>query len=731
MKIVHVYGADVERRNAFKPVIHNYFKNMNCFLKHSCLFLIEGKRFPFVKGVCLICFAVLLLLLFRMPVYGGAAEYDLFIEYNTVNFTGKEVQAMTINGSIPGPTLYLTEGDTAKIRVHNRMDVETSIHWHGILVPNKEDGVPYLTTPPIKPETMREFSFPVRQFGTYWYHSHTNLQEQAGVYGSIVIYPKERQTRADREYVLVLSDWIDEDPHEVMRTLKRGSDYYMLKRGTTQSIYDAYKKGALTDVFKRSLDRMPPMDVSDVGYDLFFVNGKNELSFPAKPGEKVLLRIINAAAGTYFYIQYADGHMTVVSADGQDVEPVDLDRVLIAIAETYDVIVTASDKGSLEFKATAQDGSGSTSAFIGEGEQVFAPDIPKPDLYRMHGAGTEGMDMNMKMDMESHDMPMMHDMDKKTDERPLPPYPYLRSVKSTVLPESNPVRTVNLVLDGDMERYVWTINEKILSEAAPIIIRRGENVRLVFENKSMMHHPMHLHGHFFRVINEQGGFAPLKHTIDIPPMGKQTIEFYAGEDKDWPLHCHILYHMEAGMFTVISYERSEIDPEIEMARKDPANFIKKDPWFFWGSLSLLTQMSDVSLTAANTRNIFSVYSEQDWHGSYDTEILYSRYLNRFLSLLAGVNITDEEGRGVVGVSYLLPLNIESRVWADTDKEIRISLEKKLQVASRLSISGSAEYDTGTHWEGVVRAEWTLNKYASLAGIYHSDYKGGIGVIIRF
>jgi len=659
----------------------------------------------------------------HMMEHEGIVEYDLFIEYNSVNFTGKEVKAMTINSSIPGPTLYLTEGDIAKIRVHNKMDVETSIHWHGILVPNKEDGVSYLTTPPIKPGTMREFSFPVRQSGTYWYHSHTNLQEQIGVYGSIVIYPKEKQAQADREYVLVLSDWIDENPHEVMRTLKRGSDYYMLKRGTIQSIYDAYKKGALTDVLKRSLDRMPPMDVSDVGYDLFLVNGKKEWALPAKPGEKILLRIINAAAGTYFYFQFAGGPIKVISADGQDVEPVDLDRILIAIAETYDVIVTVSDKRSFELKATAQDGSGNVSAFIGEGERVFTPDIPKPDLYRMHGAGPDGMDMNMEMGK--------HDMGKKAEARPLPPYPYLRSVRPTALPESNPVRTVTLTLDGDMERYVWTINGKILSEADPIMIRRGENVRLVFENKSMMHHPMHLHGHFFRVLNGQGEYAPLKHTIDIPPMGKQTIEFNAGEDKDWPLHCHILYHMKAGMFTVLSYEGSEIDPEIEEARKDPANFIKKDSWFFWGSLSLLTQMSDVSLTAANTRNIFSVYSEQDWHGSYDTEILYSRYLNRFLSLLAGVNITDEEGRGVVGVSYLLPLNIESRVWADTDKEIRISLEKKLQVASRLSISGSAEYDTGTQWEGIVRAEWTLNKYASLAGTYHSDYKGGIGVIIRF
>lgn len=684
-----------------------------------------------ILHAAIICCAFLLGPVFSPPVFCATVEYDLFIEYNPVNFTGKEVKAITVNGSIPGPTLYWTEGNTAKIRVHNRLEEETSIHWHGILVPNKEDGVSYLTTPPIKPGSSREFSFPVKHSGTYWYHSHTSLQEQIGVYGAIVIYPQEKQTQTDNEYVLVLSDWTDEDPHEVMRTLKRGSDYYMLKRGTMQSIYGAVRQGALSDVFKSSIERMPPMDIADVGYDLFLINGKKELDLQANPGEDVLLRIINASAGTYFYLQFADGTMTVVSSDGQDVGPVDLNRVLIAVAETYDVIVTISDKGSFEFRATAQDGSGSTSAFIGEGERVFAPDIPKPDLYKIHGSGHDGMEMDMDMNTDTHNMHMMHDMGKKADERPLPPYPYLRSVRPTALPESNPVRTITLTLDGDMERYVWTINGKVLAEADPIVIRSGENVRIIFENKTMMHHPMHLHGHFFRVLNAHGEYAPLKHTLDIPPMGKQTIEFYGGEDKDWPLHCHILYHMKAGMFTVISYEGSEIDPEIEVARKDPANNLKKDPWFLWGSVSLLTQMSDGELMAVNTRNTISAGWEADWDGSYDIEILYERYFSRFLTAFGGANITDDETRGILGIHYLLPLNIESTLRIDTAGEFRIGAGKKIQLTDRLSISGDAEYDTATQWEGIVKAEWTLNKYASLTGAYHSDYKGGAGVIIRF
>lgn len=679
-----------------------------------------------ILAACLVFFLI-------TPAFGKTVEYDLFIEYKTLNFTGKEAKAISINKSIPGPTLYWTERDIAKIRVHNRLEEETSIHWHGILLPNKEDGVPYLTTPPIKPGTSREFNFTVKQSGTYWYHSHTELQEQKGVYGAIVIYPKEKQEQTDREYVLVLSDWTDEDPHEVMRTLKRGSDYYMLKRGTMQSIYGAVKNKALADFLKSSLQRMPPMDISDVGYDLFLMNGKKELHLPAKPGETILLRIINASAGTYFYLQYADGSMTVVSADGQDVETFDINRILIAIAETYDVTVVVSDKGSFEFNATAQDGSGSASAFIGEGERVFAPDMPSPDLYRMHGGHEMGMDMNMdmRMDMQKHDMPKMHDMGMAADKRPMPPYEHLRSVKQTVLPESNPVRTITLALDGDMERFVWTINGKILSEAEPIIIRKGENVRIVFENKSMMHHPIHLHGHFFRVLNKQGEYSPLKHTVDIPPMGKQIIEFYAGEDKDWPLHCHILYHMEAGMFTVLSYEGSEIDPEIADARKDPANNLKKDMWFFWGKLSLLTQMGDLFLNASNTRNTFSINKEAGWDGDYDIEILYSRYINRFFSILAGGNITDEDSGGVLGIRYLLPLNIESRAWADNEKELRISFEKKLQITDRFSLSGQFEYDTGTKSEWVAGGEWTINKWLSLTARHHSDYGTGVGVMIRF
>ena len=727
------------------------------------------------------------------PVQAATVEYDLYLDYQEVNFTGRPVKAMTVNGNIPGPTLEMTEGDLVKVRVHNRMPVETSIHWHGILLPNKEDGVPYLTTPPIKPGRTREFSFPVIQSGTYWYHSHTSLQEQLGVYGSIVIHPGHKHLEGPREYVLVFSDWTDENPDEVLRTLKRGSEYYSLKKGAMQSLAGAIEADALTDVWNRALQRMPPMDISDVGYDLFLVNGRPETELEAAPGETVRLRIVNASASTYFYLQFAGGPLKIVAADGPDVQPADEDRLLIAIAETYDVLVTLPHgERSWEFRATAQDGSGSASAFLGRGRRVPAPDVPRPDLYRMHsGHGDMAMDMSGGHEREAKpqsgaDMPAMtppppspaHDHDEAphqgqagpshdsmeqpmaampetpsahtgheaastpagTDHpapaapsspRPMPPYPRLRSVKPTSLPADWPTREIHLTLTGDMERYVWSFNNRVLSEADNILIRRGENVRLFLENTTMMHHPIHLHGHFFRVLNGQGDHAPLKHTVDVPPMGRQVIEFAGREDKDWFFHCHILYHMKAGMARVFEYEGSTIDPEIQAARKDPANPMGEDPFFFWADAAVLSQMSLGRLTAANTRHIITGSWEADWEDRYDAELVYEYYHDRFFRPFVGGKFTDEDERGLAGVWYLLPLNFESRAYIDTEGDVTFELENDLQLTNRLNLFGQGEYRTDGEWEGKAGLEFSLTKHLSLLGLWHSDYGPGAGLEIHF
>lgn len=679
-------------------------------------------------------------------------EYNLEIDYKTVNYTGKEKRAMSVNNSIPGPTLYFKEGDIARIYVKNNMDMNTSVHWHGVLVPNRADGVSYLTTPPIKPGMTYTYEFPIKQHGTYWYHSHTGLQEQLGVYGSIVIEPLEQRVdiqEPDIDHVIVLSDWTDQNPNEVLRDLKRGSEYQSYKKGSMQTLLGVIKNKAIIENLKRSLRRMPPMDISDVAYDSFLINGEPMSTLKVEPGKTVRLRIINAGSSTYFYLNYAGGDMKIISADGIDVEPIDVDRLLIAIAETYDVLLNVPEEGAYEFRATAQDGSGHASLFIGEGEQVLAQDIPKPNLYKMDHSHHMNKDPGMEMDRsdsdrkthdmkgmthgnmgnDSMEMSMSETMKMVENPRPLPPYNKLRSLESTELPPDNKTREVVLNLTGDMERYIWTINGKTLSEDDKILIRKGENVRFVLVNKTMMHHPMHLHGHFFRVLNDQGEYSPLKHTVDVPPLGSAVIEFEANEEKDWFFHCHVLYHMLSGMSRIVSYEGSVIDPDIKEIRPK----LYRDPLYYWADVTILSQMTDGIAVISNTRNIISARWEAGWEDEeYEIELTYNRYINRFITVFGGADITNEEQktRGIFGIRYLLPLLIDSTVWIDTDADLRIILDKEIRLTNRLSAFGELQYDTESKWEWKTGGAILINKWLSLVGQYYSEFGGGGGIQIR-
>jgi len=321
--------------------------------------------------------------------------YNLTIDYETVNYTGKEVKAMTINGGIPGPNLEFTEGEFAIINVTNNMDEETSVHWHGLILPNFFDGVPYLTTPPIRPGETFQYKFALKQSGTYWYHSHTGVQEQRGVYGSIQINPKETESEYDKDLVLVLSDWMDENPKSQLKNLKRGNEWYLIKKNQVQSWDKVIAKGATGAKLKMMWQRMPDMAILDNYYDLFFINGKAEQQYPEfQPGERVRLRFVNAAAASYFWLTFGGEDPLLVSADGLDVVPVKKNKTLIGVAETYDFIVTIPDNGKLEIRATSQDGSGQASAYLGTGEILQAPIVPKPDLIKQM---KEMMSMGMKM----------------------------------------------------------------------------------------------------------------------------------------------------------------------------------------------------------------------------------------------------------------------------------------------------------------------------------------------
>jgi FtsP/CotA-like multicopper oxidase with cupredoxin domain len=774
-------------------------------------------------------------------LWAATVEYDLLIARQEMNFTGHPVKAMTINGRLPGPSLCFTEGDHAVIRVHNQMDVETSIHWHGILLPNAMDGVPYVTYPPIAPGQTFTYEFDLRQSGTYWYHSHTLLQEQRGLFGALIIAPKDKGTfDQHRDHVVVLSDWTDEDARSVLHTLKRGSEWYSIRKGSGQSVLGAARLGLLGAYFSRELQRMPPMDLADVYYDRFLLNGAPQQSLAAKPGEKIRLRVIAGSASTFFYLQFAGGPMQVIAADGQLVQPFDEERLLIAVAETYDVIVTVPSEGSYEFRATAHDGSGRASLWIGSGPRHAAPNIPFPNLYVNMGGltikrvlavtpggsmgmpgnavragkfdqpginGMSGMkEMNGMKGMEhgdmapdagktnhsemasapamshaGHDMngmahekmPMVADLKGHADpgmvshgnpaapnstwlgllaadvssktslatdgmsaERPGPTYDKLRALQPTGFDSSKPVREIRLTLDGDMERYVWFLNNKPLSESDSLEVKRGEVVRFIMINRTMMHHPMHLHGHFFRVLNTQGEHAPLKHTVDVAPMTTTVIEFAGDEFGDWFFHCHLLYHMMSGMARVVHYQDFAPAPATAAVR----HHLYHDPFYQYGRVDALSQMAQGTLVYANTRHIFSAEWQAGWQHMDDVEWevtpTYDYYLNRFARIFVGLDLEGagdhfDKYEGIFGLRYLLPLNITSRVWVDTAGEFQFAVGKHLELTPRLAVFSEAEYDTKEHWEIRAGTSYLLTKHFSLIGQWHSQFGWGGGLRWQF
>lgn len=804
-------------------------------MKTSVRFLFARRVLvPPLKSVAAVLFFMTLLTP-AAELSAATVEYDLTIVRKEMNFTGQTVKAITVNGQLPAPTLRFTEGDHAIIRVHNQLDEETSVHWHGILLPNAMDGVPFVTFPPIAAGQTFTYEFDLRQSGTYWYHSHTMLQEQRGLYGALVIAPKDKGTFDGlRDHVVILSDWTDEDESSVLHTLKRGNEWYSLRKGSGQSVLGAARLGMLGAYFSRELQRMPPMDLADVYYDRFLLNGMSRQTLAAKPGEKVRLRIIDGSATTFFYLQFAGGPLQVIAADGLPVQPLDEPLLLVGVAETYDVIVTVPENGSYELRATAHDGSGQASLWIGDGPKHVAPDIPHPNLYATMGElslkrvlaltpggsmgmpgnevragkfdqpGMNGMDEMKGMDHGAmkqdagkmnhaamttapamkhtgHDMDGMAQETVATDvatndhekpgmvsheksgaprstwfgllaedvsskaplaadgmnpERPWPPYDKLRALQPTAFDSHKPVREIRLTLDGDMERYVWFLNNKPLSETDHIEIKRDEIVRFIMINRTMMHHPMHLHGHFFRVLNAHGDYSPLKHTVDVPPMTTTVIEFAAEEFGDWFFHCHLLYHMESGMARMVHYQ--DFTPDTATAAVRPRLY--HDPFHLYGQVDLLSQMAQGTLVYANTRHIFSAEWQAGWQRVDDVEWevtpAYDYYLNRFASIFAGADFAgvgdhSEKHEGILGLRYLLPLNIGSRVWVDTAGEFQFAVEKHLELTPRLALFTEAEYDTGEKWEIRAGSSYLLSKNFSLVGQWHSRFGWGGGLRWQF
>ena len=457
----------------------------------------------------------------QVRLTGKKVEYDLYVKEKEVNITGKLTMAIVINDNIPGPTLYFTEGDFAVIRVHNQLKTSTTMHWHGVLVPNRQDGVAFLNTPEIKAGETHLFEFPIVQSGTYWYHSH-DLQEQKGEYGSIVIQPQKIAYKVDKEIVLQLSDWTNDQPDNIVNNLKRHNDWSAIRKNTIQPLFGIIKHKAVGAYLTQSFRRMPSMDICDFVYDRFLINGKDSTDYSdLKPGSTIRLRIINAGAATYFHVQYA-GEMLLISSDGLDVQPVKVTHRLMAMGEVYDFLVTVPENAAAEFRACAQDGSGSSSVFLGKGEKIFVAKILAPDLYSMTKAmgkmdmislnmkGMKMKGMSMKddtmegMNMKGAKMEGMNMSNKKKDIRldefNNSNYEILKSTEPIVFSKERTLHAMTLELVGDMRRYIWGFNGKPLSKDAMIPIKRGEVVRVRMVNTTMMYHPIHFHGHYFRVL---------------------------------------------------------------------------------------------------------------------------------------------------------------------------------------------------------------------------------------
>jgi CopA family copper-resistance protein len=565
-------------------------------------------RRQFVQGIA---GGALLLSGARNASWGAAAaspsvlsgpDFALTIDEMPVNYTGVARTATAVNGQVPAPLLRMRQGDTVTLRVTNRLRVRSSIHWHGMIVPADMDGVPGLSFPGIPPGETFTYRFKVNQYGTYWYHAHSRFQEQVGLYGPIVVERQGGERHgSDREYTLLLSDWTDTDPEHIFATLKRESDYFNFdKRTAGDFLADVRAKGWKETVADRRMwgqMRMNPTDLVDVsGYAYtYLMNGitpSGNWTGLFNRGERVRLRIINGSSMSFFDVRIPGLKMAVVAADGQDVEPVTVDELRIGAAEVYDVIVRPSDDRAYTIFAQSMDRSGYARGTLAPRAGMTA-EIPPLDPRPLLTMGDMGMSHGMSHDAPAtdhsamgHSMPgadaaggtprhvpaengpLVDAMVDRPSSRLDDPGVGLRDNGRRVLTYADlhtlggPIdrrgagREIELHLTGHMERFAWSFSGRKFSEAEPLRFNHGERLRIVLVNDSMMTHPIHLHGMWSEVEDQNGGFLVRKHTITVRPA--QRIGYLVTADAlgRWAFHCHLLYHMEAGMFreVIVAHE---------------------------------------------------------------------------------------------------------------------------------------------------------------------------------
>ena len=744
------------------------------------------------KNTIVLPTAILLLFLSNSLFAQKIVRYDLYVRDTIVTFGDKPKHAIAVNGQIPMPTLTFTEGDIAEIYVHNELNEDTSLHWHGLFLPNQYDGVPNLTQMPIKPHTTHLYKFPIIQHGTHWYHSHTELQEQIGMYGNFVMLKKPNDPTFRKgiddlpSIPIVLSEWTDVKPENIHRMLHNATDWFAIQKGTTQSYAEAIQQGHFKTKVTNEWKRMNAMDVSDVYYNKFLINGKNESQLSQfKGGDKVRLRISNGGASTYFWLTYAGGKITVVANDGNDVQPVEVDRLIVAVSETYDIIVTIpADKTAYEFLVTSEDRTKSASLYLGNGIKQLTSTLPKlkyfegmkmmNDMMKMNG---DLDDMGMSMSYNQMDMNVVmypeitgevkpksdkmggmkmteddYNSNKLSDIVTLN-YAMLKSPTKTTLPKDAPIKELKFELTGNMNRYVWSLDNKVVSETDKILIKKGENVRITIYNGSMMRHPMHLHGHDFRIINGQGDYAPLKNIIDIMPMETDVLEFNANVEGDWFFHCHILYHMMSGMGRVFTYENQAPNPEIPNPKLAQRKLFADDRRFhFMAENDFATNGNDGEAMYQSTR--WSIGTEwrlgyKDHHG-YETETHIGRYIGKMQWIMPFIGFDwryrkMEDGemeenlfgqkstknvRSVfsAGINYTLPMLIVAQAEIFTDGNVRLQFERMdIPVSKRLRM----DLMWNTDKEYMAGFRYIIKRNFGVTTHYDSDMGLGFGVNFNY
>ncbi len=554
----------------------------------------------------------------------SGATIDLAIGEGRFGTGGRMGHAIAVNGSVPGPLLRLKEGTTVRLNVTNHLATDSSIHWHGLLVPFQLDGVPGVSFPGIKPGATFSAEFPVRQNGTYWWHSHSGLQEQAGHYGPIVVDPAGADPyAADRDYVVLLSEFTPMHPHTIMAKLKKGDAYFNYQKTTLTDDYPLSAK----DRLMWGKMRMMPTDILDISGSAYtyLLNGHgpdDNLELMFRPGERVRLRFINGSAMSFFNIRIPGLAMTVVAADGQNIRPVEIDEFQIGTAETYDVIVEPTREQAFAIVAEAMDRSGMGIAMLtpAAGMRAAVPALREPILLTMADMGMGGGHGDMQMGTAPAADPAMAGMDHAAaghspapaaksddamgdmamgsmagmdmrDTSMLPPqvkvgpgldmvamnpqdrtgypglgldkvdhrvlnYRQLSALEANKDPRT-PSRAMEIHLTGNMERFMWSFDGKKFAAVSeqPIRFAYDERVRVKLINDTMMVHPIHLHGHFFEVVNGQdAAHQPRKHTVNVQPGSSVTFDLTANEPGDWAFHCHLLFHMHAGMFQIVTVE---------------------------------------------------------------------------------------------------------------------------------------------------------------------------------